>query len=136
MDFQEIRETKRGLKVKYRIVQKRGHGGFWIQKRVFGLWVDFRENWEPANVNHSYAEKEWAENKIKELIDGPEEEVVSEYNENTYIPGPKREIGWGWNGVVGPMEGQFATTGFYGPVYESDEEYGERIKKERELRGA
>ncbi len=62
--------------MKYRIIKKRGHNGYWIQfKTVFG-WKYYDKY---GFGNHWYAYKEWAERDIKELTTKPEIEVIQEY---------------------------------------------------------
>ena len=61
--------------MKYRIIKKRGHGGYWIQEKILFWWRDYDKY---GFGNHWYAHREWAESEIETLTTKPEIEVIWE----------------------------------------------------------
>jgi len=95
---------------KHRIVKKRGHGGFWVQKKIlFFFWVDVRDKFN--NTVEWFAEKEWAESLIKELIEEPR---------ITVDPAPNPTIEEVFKLVMEKHPGNY-TTGSLGPEIEEHE---------------
>lgn len=62
--------------MKYRIIQKRGHGGYWIQYKTLFGWKDYDKY---GLGNHWYAELEWAKREIEQLTTEPEIVTIKEY---------------------------------------------------------